>query len=814
MLLLCIAAGDCNFLPYKPVYMKRKFTPAFLCLGLLLATSHLTAQTTRTVCTGGGCGYTSIQSALNAAASGDTILLNVTGNFTEKDIILPEKNVVIRGLGKGVTILQSAASAAHANGGRIFTYTDPTGAGGNVITIENMTIQNGHVPVDASNQSVGAVFFGKATKGLQLTFNNVRMYNNQTRAGASNNSGGACIYISATGTGFTYNADVRLINSEFDDNYVANPVTNAWGGVISMLGSPARLTVNNSSFSNNSAYNGGGVMYCGSNWIINVLNSKFENNSFRVSGDGGCFKGTSGNWNFDNCLFVNNKALAGTGLGGVWSGSGAKFKSCTFYNNEAVKGGAIYRAGSGFVVNGNAEMQIINCTFLGNKASSTGRSIHYGGTSPAAVMPLVLINSIITGGTGAAVNEFHFTLPYAQLISNIKNYCTSIGTEHISGGTLPLFDFHTGNTTLGLSAALTANGGSFQSLSLASNSTLINAGTNLTGSSYDIGIKDQRNYSRFDGAIDIGSFEYDGITDDIVRPSISYAALSNTLLTTDRTFIATISDANGVYWYPQTADYRPRIYFRKNSGAWVSSVGTALTGNGINGTWQFTISSAAMGTVTLGDIISYYVIAQDVSSNANIMSSPSGVVALNVNAVSSMSSPASYVIGTVLPVKLNHFTARATGKSALLSWTADEEINFSFYELERSTNGSEWTNIAKFNTNNSRRYSYTDASLEEGNYFYRLKMVDADGKISYSDSKTIRISKAVAKFNIQANPVVNGKLVINVTQPTQLLLFDANGKLMWNKNLQPSQLQVNVSGYSKGMYFLTSGETAERIRIQ
>ena len=792
--------------------MKKRFTRIFLCAALVLPAAILKAQTTRTVCTG-GCNYTSIQAAMNAAVSGDTILLNVTGAFTEKDIVIPDKSLVLRGLGKGITTLQSATSPAHASGGRIFTYLDPAGAGGISFTVENMTIQNAYAPI-TNTLAVGGVFYGRATKGLKLTFNNVRMYNNQTVTGATGNSGGACIYISATGTGIPLNADVVLTNSEFDDNYLGNPATNAWGSCIGMLGGPARLTVDNCSFNNNSAYNGGGVMYCGSNWVINIKNSKFENNSFRTNGEGGCFKGTSGNWNFDNCLFVNNKALAGNGFGGVWSGAGAKFKSCTFYNNEAVKGGAIYRAGAGFTTNGNAEMQVINCTFYGNKASSAGRAIHYGGTTPGTVMPLVLINSIVTAGTGTAASDLHFSVPYAQLISNIKNYCPSISTEHVSPGTLPVFDFHTGNTTLGLSATLAANGGSFQSLALASTSTLINAGTHLTGTSYDIGIKDQRNYSRFDNSIDVGSFEYSGLADDAAGPAITYTPLTTTILTTDRSITASITDANGVYWYPQTTDLRPRIYFRKNNDAWVSAVGLPQTGNGISGNWQFTISSAAMGSLAWGDIVSYYIIAQDVSGAANISSSPAGVVALNVNTVNSMATPATYLIGSVLPVQLSQFTAKSNANNCVLNWIAEEQVNLGVYELERSVSGNGWTRVATIPATSSRHYSYTDVALADGNYVYRLKMVDTDGSYNYSESRSIRIAKADAKFSIQGNPVSNGKLVIKINQPTQLRLFDANGKMMWKKQLQPSLLQVNVSGYAKGMYFLTSGETAERIKIQ
>lgn len=82
------------------------------------------------------------------------------------------------------------------------------------------------------------------------------------------------------------------------------------------------------------------------------------------------------------------------------------------------------------------------------------------------------------------------------------------------------------------------------------------------------------------------------------------------------------------------------------------------------------------------------------------------------------------------------------------------------------------------------------------------------------EKKNMRINKTIAKFSVQTNPIEHGKLVVIISQPTALLLFDANGKLVWKKKLKPSTLRVNVSNYARGMYFLTSGETAERIKIQ
>ncbi|MBK9453784.1 MAG: choice-of-anchor D domain-containing protein [Bacteroidetes bacterium] len=143
---------------------------------------------------------------------------------------------------------------------------------------------------------------------------------------------------------------------------------------------------------------------------------------------------------------------------------------------------------------------------------------------------------------------------------------------------------------------------------------------------------------------DIGADEIDGVYSDASPPSISHTPITRICNTADYTFQATISDVTGV---PTAGGLRPKVYFRKNAGAYVSAPGTLVSGNGINGTWSFTISNSAMGGVVIADSISYFVIAQDLATIPNLIAKPAlGFVATNVNTVSSPpSSPYKYVIG-------------------------------------------------------------------------------------------------------------------------------------------------------------------------
>lgn len=164
---------------------------------------------------------------------------------------------------------------------------------------------------------------------------------------------------------------------------------------------------------------------------------------------------------------------------------------------------------------------------------------------------------------------------------------------------------------------------------------------------------------------DIGADEIDAVPLDIFGPTINQSALTFTCSTADRTFTASLSDLSGT---PTTGTAQPRVYFQKNAGPWFSTQGALVSGTANNGVWSFTISSAAMGGLTTGDVVGYYLIAQDVAGN--ISSNPSaGLVATNVNAVTTPpTSPITYAIAGNLS---GLYTVGATGTYSTLTAAAN-----------------------------------------------------------------------------------------------------------------------------------------------
>jgi hypothetical protein len=113
-------------------------------------------------------------------------------------------------------------------------------------------------------------------------------------------------------------------------------------------------------------------------------------------------------------------------------------------------------------------------------------------------------------------------------------------------------------------------------------------------------------------APDIGTDEIGGISNDLTAPAIIYTPLGNTAGTGARTLAAQITDGTGV---PVTGTGLPRLYWKKNAGSY-TGVTAVHQGGGI---YIFTFGSG----VSLGDVISYYVAAQDTRTpTPNVSSYP------------------------------------------------------------------------------------------------------------------------------------------------------------------------------------------------
>ncbi len=143
---------------------------------------------------------------------------------------------------------------------------------------------------------------------------------------------------------------------------------------------------------------------------------------------------------------------------------------------------------------------------------------------------------------------------------------------------------------------------------------------------------------------DIGAQSGTFIAADVFAPVITTLALGHTASTADRTLTVNITDQTGI----PTISNRPVVYYKKMAaGTFVSASGNRTSGTAKQGTWSFTLSATALGGLTTGDSVYYYVVAQDSSAGTYLSSSPAGAIASNVASVTT--TPATYFSYKILP---------------------------------------------------------------------------------------------------------------------------------------------------------------------
>jgi subtilisin family serine protease len=100
---------------------------------------------------------------------------------------------------------------------------------------------------------------------------------------------------------------------------------------------------------------------------------------------------------------------------------------------------------------------------------------------------------------------------------------------------------------------------------------------------------------------------------------------------------------------------------------------------------------------------------------------------------------AAYLLAlSMIPVELSSFSAAANENSVTLNWSTVTETNNSGFSVERKTPLDErWIEVGFVpgfgSTTERKSYSFTDANLSMASYSYRLKQIDFDGTVEYSN---------------------------------------------------------------------------------
>lgn len=171
---------------------------------------------------------------------------------------------------------------------------------------------------------------------------------------------------------------------------------------------------------------------------------------------------------------------------------------------------------------------------------------------------------------------------------------------------------------------------------------------------------------------------------------------------------------------------------------------------------------------------------------------------------------------TPLPTELLSFDAQWESKeqtSALLTWATASETNNEFFFLEKSVDATHFEDIARIdgagNSEKEINYSYVDNAIQEDEktLFYRLRQVDFDGSISYSEIKALQKEQGINLITLYPNPnfgVFDFLVSSSVSSTISVSIIDYLGKTVKSVSYEASEginaYQMDVQELSSANY--------------
>jgi hypothetical protein len=171
-----------------------------------------------------------------------------------------------------------------------------------------------------------------------------------------------------------------------------------------------------------------------------------------------------------------------------------------------------------------------------------------------------------------------------------------------------------------------------------------------------------------------------------------------------------------------------------------------------------------------------------------------------------------------LPVTLSNFKGERIGATNKLTWSTFTEVDNHGFEIQRSIDGVSFNGIhlvpSKANRGNSTSvldYSFDDSKPFVGSNYYRLKQIDKDGKVAYSNIVLLKgaRSSGLQLSAVYPNPVrsvLNFVVASPSSEIVNLVITDLSGKAVIATSKQlisgDNNIQLPVSKLTSGSYII------------
>lgn len=165
-----------------------------------------------------------------------------------------------------------------------------------------------------------------------------------------------------------------------------------------------------------------------------------------------------------------------------------------------------------------------------------------------------------------------------------------------------------------------------------------------------------------------------------------------------------------------------------------------------------------------------------------------------------------------VPLTLLSFNAQKVNTTNKLSWKTSQELNTLKFVIEQSRDARSFSTLGEVaaagNSNNERTYTYTHSLPVKGYNYYRIKMVDIDGRYTYSAVRSLQ-NLGANEISSYPNPVKGTmQVAINAAgnDAATVQITDMSGKTVYSKVHSVTEgdnnITIDAAAFTAGAYIL------------
>jgi hypothetical protein len=162
------------------------------------------------------------------------------------------------------------------------------------------------------------------------------------------------------------------------------------------------------------------------------------------------------------------------------------------------------------------------------------------------------------------------------------------------------------------------------------------------------------------------------------------------------------------------------------------------------------------------------------STQINLLDGDTTTVNFTINSATASQSASRFMVVfepdiAPLPVTFTEVKATQQQGGVNVQWSVRNEQNtVSSYEVEKSTDGTNFSEVAAVAATDAGTYNWLDATPVNGSNYYRIVSVGTNGQLQYSSIVEVTIGEApVSMIAVYPNPIVGNNIGLQLTNMAQ-----------------------------------------------